>query len=345
MAGLSIAEGIKQVYNGLRHVVILGAGASIASTYRNSELNGKKLPSMDNFAEVVGLQDLVEQVPTNLKAANFEKLYSNLHKNNPHSKLIQEIELRITEYFGNMQLPPEPTIYDYIILSLRSKDQIATFNWDPFLYQAFCRARKFTKDLPQISFLHGSVAIGYCEELNLSGPAGYYARADGGYFEPTKLLYPIEKKNYSNDKFIKGEWDRLKIWLDKDSKTTRFTIFGYGAPASDIEAVTLLNKAWGTSEERDMEQVEIIDICEEKVLRQRWDGFIHSHHYDVTDDYFSSSLASNPRRTCESLANHTMPMNIDEAFRKNNPVPKNLKTLEELWAWHEPLIRAEQEKN
>lgn len=341
MNGLSIEEGIKQVYNGLRHVVILGAGASIASTLRNPELNGRKLPSMDNFVEVVGLQDLIEQVPPELQASNFEKLYSNLYKADSNSDVIKQIEQRISTHFGDMQLPTEPTIYDYLMLSLRSKDQIATFNWDPFLYQAFCRASKFTKDLPQISFLHGSVAIGYCEEIDRAGPAGYYARADGGYFEPTKLLYPIEQKNYTDDKFISGEWNRLKVWLDKESQTTRFTVFGYGAPASDVEAVNLLNNAWGTPDERDMEQFEIIDISQEDILRERWNGFIHSHHYDIIDNYFSSSLALNPRRTCESLRTHILPMTIEEAFRQNNPVPETFKTLEELWIWHEPLIAAE----
>lgn len=48
------------------------------------------------------------------------------------------------------------------------------------------------------------MSIGYCEEIDQAGPAGYYARRDGGYFEPTKLLYPVEQKNYTDDKFISG---------------------------------------------------------------------------------------------------------------------------------------------
>jgi hypothetical protein len=80
MPGLSREEGIKQVYGGGGHVVILGAGASIASTFRNSEMNGKKLPSMDNFIDVVGLTDLIEKLPDNLKAKNFETLYKAFSK-------------------------------------------------------------------------------------------------------------------------------------------------------------------------------------------------------------------------------------------------------------------------
>ena len=148
MVGMTKEEGIKQVYNGGGHVVILGAGASIASSLRNPEKNGKKLPSMNNFIEIVGLQDIVDRVPDNLKATNFEKLYSNLHNDNPNSEFIKEIEKRVFDYFSSMKLPDEPTIYDYLVLSLRAKDAIATFNWDPFLYQAWCRCRQYTDDLP-----------------------------------------------------------------------------------------------------------------------------------------------------------------------------------------------------
>lgn len=336
-------EGIKQVYSGGGHVVILGAGASIASTIRNSELNGKKLPSMDNFIEVVGLENLVESVPPELRNGNFEKLYGNLHREIPDSEILRAIEERIQEYFGEMKLPEEPTIYDYMVLALRSKDLIATFNWDPFLYQAWVRNRGFTKDLPYLSFLHGNVAIGYSTEDKRCGPVGYQMRADGGVFEPTKLLYPVEQKNYTDDEFINVEWERVKYWLSKDSGTVRTTIFGYGAPVSDVEAVSLLNGAWGTPDQRTMEQFEIIDITPENVLRDRWDGFIHSHHYDITDSYFGSSLAYNPRRTSESYFSHYQPVTPNEAFRKSNPIPQDFTTLEELWDWYKPLIEAEEE--
>lgn len=344
MAGMTIEEGINQVYGGGGHVVILGAGASIASTRRNEEANGKKLPSMDNFSEILGLENILEKIPQNLRAKNFEKLYGNLHTDNPNSELIKEIEHRISQYFGYMKLPDEPTIYDYLVLSLRRKDLIATFNWDPFLYQAWIRNSKFTKNLPGIIFLHGNVAIGYSKEDKRCGPAGMYMRKDDGYFEPTKLLYPVNQKNYNDDEFISIEWDILKERLRKESGTVRATIFGYGAPVSDVEAVSLLNTAWGTPDERVMEQFEIIDISPEDELRQRWNGFIHSHHYDVTDNYFGSSLAYNPRRTSESYFSIYQPLSLKEAFRASNPIPQDFKTLEELWEWHRPLIEAELKK-
>jgi hypothetical protein len=54
------------------------------------------------------------------------------------------------------KLPNEPTIYDHLVLSLRPKDLIATFNWDPFLYQAFVR-NGHVGDMPYLAFLHGTM--------------------------------------------------------------------------------------------------------------------------------------------------------------------------------------------
>nr|NQU91504.1 hypothetical protein [Bacteroidota bacterium] len=338
---LTKEDRVKTVYGGGGHVVILGAGASIAATKRNPELNVNQLPSMDNFVEIVGLTDIFKLLPNNLKANNFEELYSKLHKNNPRSDKIVEIEKRVYEYFNRMKLSNEATIYDYIVLSLRPKDLIATFNWDPFLFQAFNRNGKIA-DMPRLSFLHGNVAIGYSKEDKRCGPAGWYNKATGNYYKPTKLLYPVHQKNYIQDEFINIQWERVKYWLDLDS-TRRITIFGYGAPKTDVEAITLMNDAYGTASKRNMEQFEIIDIKPEKEVLKTWKGFIHSHHYDYCTDYFKSSLAYNPRRTSESYYQHNLPFTFGEAFSESNPVPSNFKTLDELWDWHKDLIEAENE--
>lgn len=337
---------INTVMGGGGHVVILGAGASIASTFRNGELTRKKLPSMDNFIDIVDLADIVQTLPKHLIAKNFEELYSKLHKENAQSDEILEIEKKVYDYFKDMQLPNEPTIYDHLVLSLRPKDLIATFNWDPFLYQAFVR-NGHVGDMPYLAFLHGTVALGYSIVDKRSGPAGWYSKATKNYFEPTRLLYPVDKKNYNQDEFISKEWDRLKYWLNSDT-TKRVTIFGYGAPKSDLEAVGMLNNAWGTRDKRNMEQFEIIDIRDEETVRQNWDNFIHSHHYDYSTDYFKSSIAYNPRGTSESYFQHYLPNSPSEGFSENNPIPNNFKTLDELWEWHRPLIEAEnkwKEKN
>jgi hypothetical protein len=71
-------------------------------------------------------------------------------------------------YFGALQLPEKPTIYDHLIMGLRETDLIATFNWDPLLLQAFQRAPRWLSK-PRLAFLHGSVAIGYCDTDERTG--------------------------------------------------------------------------------------------------------------------------------------------------------------------------------
>ncbi len=336
---LTKEDRINTVYGGGRHVVIIGAGASIASSLRNPELNGKQLPSMANFLDLLELNDIVESVPAELRTKNFEKFYSNLYDYNKNSKEIKEIEKRVYAYFKDMKLPDEATIYDHLVLSLRPNDLIASFNWDPFLFQAYTRNR-LVGDQPDLAFLHGNVAIGYNKEEDRAAFAGMTHKITGRYFAPTKLLYPVTKKNYNNDDFTKGEWHKVKSYM-KSKDSWLLTVFGYGAPESDVEAKELLNKAWGTPEKRDMEQFEIIDIRDEEEVRNVWGNFIHSHHYDYATDYFNSSLARNPRRTRESYHQHIYAFSPEEAFSKSNPIPHDIVSLKDLWEWHKPLIEAE----
>lgn len=334
-------EEIERVHAGGIHVVILGAGASLASTKRNPEKNGKALPLMNNIVDIVGLNDIVEKLPDHIKSLKntFEQLFSVLYETKGFEKICKEIETRIYEYFKALELPDEPTIYDYLILSLRHrKDVIATFNWDPFLYQAYVRNGKFTKS-PGILFLHGTVALGFNKFDGTSGPSGWYSRKNNGYFEPTKLLYPVSKKDYASDGFIKGQWEVLSYEL---KQAERVTIFGYSAPNTDVEAIKLLKDAWGTPDQRNMEQFELIDVRKEDDVKKSWKGFIHSHHYDYSDSFFDSSISLHPRRSVESYHHWSMPSTPSEAFQEGNPVPQNFKTLQDLWNWFKPLIEAEE---
>lgn len=127
------------VLSGGCHVVILGAGASIAATIRDPEKHGLELPSMNNLPDVVGLHDCLSHFPQELIEDNFEATYSNIAEHEPDSPYLGIMNRLIYSYFDSMLLPQKPTIYDYLVMSLRDKDIIATFNWDPFLYQAWRR--------------------------------------------------------------------------------------------------------------------------------------------------------------------------------------------------------------
>lgn len=292
---------------------------------------------MDNLIDVLNLMDIDGVAEAAAENKNFEAVYSALYLKEPGSPAITSIERRVREYFAGLRLPPTPTIYDYLVLALRPKDLIATFNWDPFLCQAIRRNRSVT-EMPHHSFLHGNVALGFSSRDQNAGPAGRYSMRTGLEFVPTRLLYPVTQKDYNKDEFICREWDRLKSWL-KAAK--RLTIFGYGAPHTDVEAVELMSRAWGDPEQRDLEQVEIIDTAPKDVVRERWNSFIHTHHYDHYANYFESVLARFPRRTGEWFMHQFNPRKEEEAFQEPNPVPVRFETLEEMWEWHKPLVNAE----
>jgi hypothetical protein len=49
----------------------------------------------------------------------------------------------------------------------------------------------------------------------------------------------------------------------------------------------------------------------------------------------------NPRRTSESYFRHMLQNSIADAFSESNPLQDNFKTLQEMWAWFQPLFDTE----
>lgn len=287
------------------HVVLLGAGASCAAI-PNGDKNGKQISAMSGFIEKLGLYNIISKVNISTMSDNLEDIYMELDERSYEEPCCQnakiELEEAIRNYMDSFLLPDEPTVYDYLVLSLTSKDFIATFNWDPLLIQAICRLRKYTNNIPRVVFLHGNVAVGYCPKDNVMGNVGMMCQC-GDLLKPMKLLFPIKKKDYSCDIAIEKSWKELK-------KALRYaymvTIFGYSAPSSDKEAVSILKEAWGTPDERDLEEIEIIDIREEDTVIDSWKQFIHTHHYSYHKSFFDTTLARFPRRSCEATFDRLM---------------------------------------
>ncbi|MFK4998949.1 hypothetical protein ACI2OX_21600 [Bacillus sp. N9] len=252
---------------------------------------------MNNLINIIGLEDLLSQIELECNSSNFEDVYSELFSKNQYPELLKKIEHRVHNYFEYLELPDNPTIYDYLVLSLRRKDVIATFNWDPLLVDAWERCYKITSNLPHLLFLHGNVRVATCGQCKIIGKKGSLCRYCGEVMEPTKLLYPINEKNYNDDSFIKEQWSILRQAIDQ---AYTLTIFGYGAPKSDVEAVDLMKRAWGDIENRSMEQIEIIDIKEDDELANTWSEFIHTHHYETHKSFFDSHLWKVPRRSVEA---------------------------------------------
>jgi hypothetical protein len=313
------------------HVVILGAGASVAAFPQGDE-TGKMLPTMDNLVEVVGLRPILEDSGVDYHSQNFEKLYSQLHEREPNSPLLKTIENTIRDYFEELQLPEEPTLYDHLVLSLRPKDIVATFNWDPFLFDAWKRHRHAVP-VPDIIHLHGNVRIAYCIEHKVQGENGMCCPHCEKKLTPSRLLYPVAK-NYADDPLIDSEWKTIESYL---RSAFTLTIFGYGAPETDKEAFELMTKAWKGKSQREIETIEIIDRKEKDALIERWEPFMPTFHCKHNKDFYESIITQLPRRCCEGLYVTTILGRFAESF----PLPKEMK-FKELMLWLEPLIEAEQ---
>jgi len=314
------------------HVVILGAGASVASC-PDGDKNARQLPTMENLVNTVGLGDLLKKNAITGAPENFEALYSSLYSDPSRSGLTGEIEEAIRDYFLSLELPDHPTVYDHLLLSLRKKDAVFTFNWDPFLFDAYVRNQRFS--LPGIFFLHGNVRVACCPS-HPHRRGDYWCRCPdcGTNFVPVRLLYPVTSKNYQADPFIAREWEAAQWFLEN---AFALTIFGYGAPASDLEAVNLMRTFWNTNQ-RIIERVEIIDVKSRDALYETWQPFISHHHYDCRSCFYQSYIANYPRRSGESLYIPSTQGRAAEQF----PVPREY-GFDELYSWLEPIVRHEAE--
>ncbi len=279
------------------HLVIIGAGASFAAL-PDGDKNGRKLPLMKNFVEILNLHELLKSIKVEDVNINFEEIYNDLVESKKYPEIIKEIEQRIYDYFDSIEILEKPTIYDFMLLSLRSKDVIASFNWDPLLLQAYFRCSRITEKLPKILFLHGNVLAGVCEDCKRGGLLHIPCPNCNKKFSPTKLLYPVKQKDYENNMFIRDQWNVVKqYWAQAFS----VTVFGYSAPVSDAGAIKLFSDGWGDKEKRALEQIEIINTRSEDEILKSWDKFIHTHHYSIHRSFFDSTLAKFPRRSNEAF--------------------------------------------
>ena len=284
------------------HVVLVGAGATIAAI-PHGDKNGKKASVMKGFIDSLGLRNLLNGISLQTTSDNIEDIYSELAASGEHDAVVQELENAIREYFSELEIPDELTVYDFLVLGLTKKDLIASFNWDPLLYQAWIRSRRITSNLPQIVFLHGCVALGICKKDKKAGANWQRCEICGKPFEQSKLLFPIIEKNYQDDMYIKNAWMKLECKL---KKAYMFTIFGYSAPKTDQAALDLLKLSWGENTDRKFEEIEIIDIKSAQELTNTWRDFIFYHHFKTNDNLFDSSIGRYPRRSCEMTFDRLM---------------------------------------
>lgn len=283
------------------HVVILGAGASKAA-FPSGDKYGKKVPLMNDLIKVLGLEKSISKHGLKEYIGNFELLYSNICENSDLVDLKELINKKVEKYFKGFTIPDTTTLYDYLILSLKEKDLIATFNWDPFLLQAYRRNIK-VGNLPKIAFLHGNVYLGVCEKDKALGYLDCLCNKCGNKLNPIELLFPIAHKDYNNNTIIKSQWDMLSFYLDF---SYYLTIFGYSAPKSDVEAIEIMKKAWKGNESVNLAQIEVIDIKEREEIIKNWEEFTVGEHYGIRQSLKESWLWHFPRESGEALFDATL---------------------------------------
>jgi len=319
------------------HVVILGAGASVAAWEDWGRVGRRPLLTKELF-DIEGVQGQFEDAGFGRHNDDFEATYSDLADVAAAEPFAVEIQRLIRAYFDGLSLPDLPTMYDYLILALRPKDVIATFNWDPYLREAYRRclsAFDYRDVLPRIHFLHGNVRVGSCKTCRKVGWTDQRCEACSRLLEPSKLLYPVKRKHYSDDPLLHSEWTMTS---DELKQAYMLTVFGYAAPATDVEAKQLLLDGWKEGPLREMAQIEIVNVEDKETSLEKWNDFIvrdHAWHLTTIED---SWLYKHPRRTCDALWAATQrlsPMSY-------NPYPK-FDDLAQLWEWIAPLLKLEPE--
>jgi len=315
------------------HVVILGAGASRAA-FPRGDRNGRALPLMSDFLDIVPVRKVLLDAGVDVDPhGNFEAIYGNLSRDKANAALLQSVEQIVYEYFNELEITDQPTIYDHLLLSLRKKDVIATFNWDPLLLKAACRNPILKDRMPTIHFLHGNVSFAYCYADGRRGMKGMPCSRCGEPFGHSRLLYPVLEKDYSDPSTV-DSWSSLQNAL---RSACFITIFGYSAPVADQKARRLLLEGWGDPRQRELEQIEIIDVGDEAVIKNNWEPFIHPDHYEIHRDFFESWIARHPRRTAEAWWGQY----LDGTFLQEGPLPQ-AGSVARIWGEVQPLIKAEE---
>lgn len=291
-------------YDDISHLVIIGAGATCAS-FPSGDFHGRKIPAMNGFLEKTRilnkfpeLTDLATEYP------NLEDLYSVLSKETKYQDLLHRLDSEIREYMASLHCGRQINLYDKLMLSLTSRDYIATFNWDPFLAQSYFYMSYITTDLPTILFLHGNVAIGYCEKCNITGFVWDKCQNCNEQFTPVPLLYPVKEKNYEKTPYIREAWEYLRKIINE---SLMITFWGYSAPKSDTAALSMMHEAFNTSASKKYKQFEIINTAEKNLLEEAYNGFIYKPtRVSFLESFYQSAIATNPRRSCDCLFENTM---------------------------------------
>lgn len=324
------------------HLVILGAGASKAACPKG-DANGRLVPLQREIPRI-------PKVAALLKAAGecgngeFEQTFDRLVRRNEHPQIVDDLKQVIRDYFARLQLPERVTEYDLLVMCLRGKDVIVSFNWDPLLIQALSRNAHLLFDrfrdqelvhelMPQSFYPHGCAVMGFCNRCMRKMASDMCANCRTPMQQPD-LLYPVRSKDYASDKCIAREWTGIERTM---ALMYCWTVYGYSAPVGDAAALSMLSNAWKQNPVRDWMQFEVINRTPAQSFAA-WKPMVVRAHYFRTKSLRHSSILQHPRRTCEALSAATLLLNPIPS----NPVPP-MRSLPDLHQWIQPLIDEEME--
>ncbi len=304
------------------HIVIIGAGASKAACA--TDKNGNVVPLLRNIHEVLGLTDKLRSYGfSEDELSNFELLFSSINGKSEYADLQRELEDAVRNYFQKFMIPDGVTLYDYLVLSLTEKDAIISFNWDPFLIQAYGRNID-VGNLPQLIFPHGNVGVGICYDCKTKGYANSLCNKCFEPFSDMPLLFPVGKKNYNDNSIIEGEWNIARHYL---GRAAGVTIFGYSAPETDVEAYELLKSSYQKSNITIIAPFTIINLAKnEQEQKAKWQDIYDNRMIQYTDDFRNTILWKSPRVSLETVFDAVLqqqPRPVEKSF-------KNFDTLEDL---------------
>lgn len=282
---------------GLKHLVILGAGSTIA-TIPNGDKNGEKAYTLSNLLQDPAFASFVKVAQQKgYRTDDVENLCKRLYQED--RELYNEFEALVRAKYARLELPEDFTILDRLVLSLKADDAIVSFNWDDLIIQAYQRMSIFVPDkqLPILAFPHGNAQAVYNKKHCTSKRI-----VTGNYWMDSPLNMPIDETEYKSDLFIKSQWHILDFYM---RNAQMVTLFGYSAPASDEQDLLHLRELFEKNQICD--KIEIIDDGiknAERVAENIKDFRMQDNWLYLCGDFWHSTIAKLPRRTLSALVNY-----------------------------------------
>lgn len=281
---------------GFKHLVILGAGSTIA-TIPNGDKNGEFSYTLYNLLKDKCFTSFVKKVQTkDFQTDDVEALCNQLYKED--KLLYDEFESLVRKKYASLELPNGFTILDRLVLSLTPNDAIVSFNWDDLVIQAYQRMSEYVPEemLPILAFPHGNAQAVY----NNKHYTSKRIVTSTSWFD-SPLNMPVDEIDYNSDVFINSQWHILDFFM---RNAQMITFFGYRGPSSDEQDLKHLENLFPKNEICD--KIEIIDKDLESSIQvakglKRFK--MQPNWLFPCADFWHSTIAKHPRRTLSAIGN------------------------------------------